>query len=400
MKGRATVPAIAVISIAIACSLFHPPLAFLDGAYADGFYPDVQTRITSWTNRVPFAVGDAVLASIVAALLLHAILVLRASRRLLTIAGLFVRSAGVAAALYVWFSIAWGWNYARPGLSQTLDYRAPALGRAALDRIETSLVAALDAQAPPAHREHDGGVDVGPALAAAQRRTAVLVGVTHPVARTRPKRTFLDPFFTAADISGMFVPFTYETYIASDVLWFEYPFTLEHEWAHAAGIARESDANFVAALATLDSPDPVVRYSGLLTVYAALPRRAGPDSRLSALVRSDYAAMRRRDRRYIRPLAFKLAWGTYDAYLKSENVHSGVVNYSEYVRLLLGTTVGREALAHATGHPALGTRCTSILKNVANARLGRTLCDGSSSRLTPWAYWRRHQGGADVHARA
>jgi hypothetical protein len=149
----------------------------------------------------------------------------------------------------------------------------------------------------------------------------------------------------------MFMPFTFETYIASDVLWFEYPFTLEHEWGHVAGIARESDANFIAALATLSSPDDVLRYSGLLIVYAAMPRIPSADEHLSALVRSDYAAMRTRDQRHIQPVAFKLAWRTYDSYLKAQHVTSGVVNYTEYIRLLLGTTAGRAALAKAV--PAL-----------------------------------------------
>ena len=95
----------------------------------------------------------------------------------------------------------------------------------------------------------------------------------------------------------------------------------------------------------------MLRYSGLLIVYAALPRRAGPDARLSKLVRSDYAAMRERDKLHIQPIAFKLAWTTYDKYLKSQHVRSGVVNYTEYVRLLLGTAVGRDALARAIGRP-------------------------------------------------
>ena len=330
MKGRPLLwPDVVIIVVAIFFAAAHPALSFLNGPYANRFYPAVQTTVTAWTNQVPFALADLLLVLIVIALVLYWLLSLQASRRWSTAGRLFLRTAAVAACLYVWFLIAWGWNYDRPGLATTLHYHERHIDDATLDRIEFALLDALNAAAAPAHTRHDSQSDIGSALAEARERTAPIVGVMHAVVPTRPKRTILDPYFLAADISGMFVPFTYETYIASDVLWFEYPFTLEHEWGHAEGIARESDANFTASLATLDSPDPVLRYSGLLIVYAAMPRRPKIDAHLSKLVRADYAAMRARDKRHIQPLAFKLAWATYDKYLKSQHVASGVVNYRE-----------------------------------------------------------------------
>jgi hypothetical protein len=293
MKGRPVLwPDVVIILAAICFALAHPTLGFLDGPYADGFYPAVQTTVTSWTNRIPFAIADLLLVLIVLALALHWTLSLRASPRWSTAGELALRTAAVAGFLYVWFLIAWGWNYDRPGLATTLHYHETHVDEARLDRIELALLDALNAAAAPAHAAHDADGNLRDALAAARERTALTIGITHAVVPTRPKRTILDPYFVAADISGMFMPFTYETYIASDVLWFEYPFTLEHEWGHAEGVARESDANFIASLATLDSPDPILHYSGLLIVYAAMPRRAKIDARLSRLVRADYAAMR------------------------------------------------------------------------------------------------------------
>jgi hypothetical protein len=40
-------------------------------------------------------------------------------------------------------------------------------------------------------------------------------------------------------------PFFLETLVASDVLPFERPFLVAHEWSHLAGIADEGEANFV-----------------------------------------------------------------------------------------------------------------------------------------------------------
>ena len=43
-------------------------------------------------------------------------------------------------------------------------------------------------------------------------------------------------------------PFLLETLLAPDLLDVERPFVIAHEWAHLAGYADESEANFVAWL--------------------------------------------------------------------------------------------------------------------------------------------------------
>lgn len=337
---------LAIVAALIAMFL-TPSQGFLNGFYATEFYPAVQTTMTGLTNHLPFALSDCILIVVVVGLALRWIIRLRAERTWATTLRLVILSLATVSVIYVWFLVDWGWNYDRPSLSTTLDFDGASVDRLALEPLELRAVAALDSVAIAAHRERDGNVDIRPALIEAEQATLGTIGITHAVVPTRPKRSIMDWYFTATGVTGMFVPFTYETYLASDLLWFEYPFTLEHEWGHVAGIARESDANFVAALATLGSNDPVIRYSGLLIVYGALPRMPRADARLSKLVLADYGAMRQRNLRHIKPLAFKIAWGTYDKYLKSQHVETGVVNYTEYVRLLLGTDAGRTALSTA-----------------------------------------------------
>lgn len=335
------------IFIALAAMLLTPSQSFLSGFYANTFYPIAQTTLTGLTNYLPFALSDCILVIVVAGLILRWIATLRATRTWRTLVKLTFHTLATVSVIYVSFLIDWGWNYDRPSLGTTLQYDSASVDRRALEPLELRVASALDDAAVSAHRERDASVDIRPALIEAEQSVLGTVGITHKVVPTVPKRSIMDWYFTSAGVTGMFVPFTYETYLASDLLWFEYPFTLEHEWGHVAGIARESDANFVAALATLQSTDPIVRYSGLLIVYGALPRMPPADARLSELVLGDYGAMRRRDTRHIKPLAFKIAWGTYDKYLKSQHVKTGVVNYTEYVRLLLGTNAGRAALSTA-----------------------------------------------------
>lgn len=342
---RALLPDLAVILIAAVLVLLHPTAAWVAGPYARAFYAPLQRTVTSATNLTSFALGDLLIVAVAVALVTLWVRGLRRSRTWKSAARLVVRSLALVAVLYVWFLVAWGWNYLRDPLYRSLGYDGASVQRFPLERLEGAMVEALNAAAPDAHRANASGVDPTASLRNAYESALPLLGVNGRVTETDPKRTLLDPYFTATGISGMFFPFTFETYLASDIFWFEYPFNLAHEWGHLAGIARESDANFVGALTTLRDPDPILHYSGLLVVYGAMPRNKTYDARLSKLVLADYAAMRQRDERHVKPLAFKFAWTTYDKYLKSQHVETGVVNYTEYVQLLLGTPAGRDALA-------------------------------------------------------
>ena len=63
-----------------------------------------------------------------------------------------------------------------------------------------------------------------------------------------PKRSLLGLYFRWAAIDGMTDPFFLEIIVNPDVLPVERPFVVAHEWAHLAGYADESEANFVAWL--------------------------------------------------------------------------------------------------------------------------------------------------------
>ena len=75
-----------------------------------------------------------------------------------------------------------------------------------------------------------------------------MLGATGLAVPGVPKRSLLGLYFRAAAIDGMTDPFFLEVIVNPDVLPFERPFVLAHEWAHLAGYADEAEANFVAWL--------------------------------------------------------------------------------------------------------------------------------------------------------
>ena len=153
-------------------------------------------------------------------------------------------------------------------------------------------------------------------------------------------------YFRRAGVSGMTDPYFLETLVASDLLPFERPFVVAHEWGHLAGIADEGDANF-ARLADLLRGTPPHQYSGWLSLYseviAGLDRRtqSGVSAKLDPGPRADlgpFAAIAS----HINPRVSAAGWRVYDQYLKANRIEDGAASYAEVVRLILGTTFGDE----------------------------------------------------------
>src|SRR5581483_2438829 len=146
---------------------------------------------------------------------------------------------------------------------------------------------------------------IDPALRDGLARTTRDLGLTMPVVG-RPKRTLLDLYFRRAGVEGMTDPYLLETLVVSDLLPFERPLVIAHEWSHLAGLADEAAANFAGWLACVHGSVPD-QYSGWLFLYeelaASLPR-ADRDALVAALAdtpRRDLAAARARVLRNVHP---------------------------------------------------------------------------------------------------
>ena len=135
-------------------------------------------------------------------------------------------------------------------------------------------------------------------------------------------------------------PFFLEIILNPDVLPSERPFVLAHEWAHLAGYADESEANFVAWLTCIRG-SAAARYSGWLSAYqhvsSGLPLqdRRALAAALSSAVAGDLAAERARFARSSERVRVA-ARGAYDTYLRANRVDEGIASYNAVVRLMLG----------------------------------------------------------------
>jgi Protein of unknown function (DUF3810) len=320
------------------------PPASVERVYATIWYPRVQPVLTGASNTMTFAWLDP-LAVLTVAVVVAALIrtwrgaaggVLRRSVEVLLLI------AQVAAALYLVFLLAWGFNYRRPPPAERLEVsqdrvtpeRLERLGRASLERVN-------ELYDPGRSLTRLGGepliADLAPSFAAAERA----LGSGWHAAPGRPKESIVAYVFPLAGVDGMINPFGLEVILNPEVLPFERPFVLAHEWAHLAGHAPESEASFVAFLTCLRGSRDA-QYSGWLDLLLHALRAVPLASRQALLAnlaegpRVDLRAIQARLRR-AQPVVHRVSWRVYDQYLRANRVDSGVRNYDEVVTLVLGS---------------------------------------------------------------
>ncbi len=335
------------IAIAALVAVFPPSPPTVERSYARWLYPALQAQLTSVSNRFSLALFDVTLSLIILAAIGGWTYWFRRVRRERSIRpigrGLFATLAG-AATVYLWFLIAWGFNYARPPLETMVPYEASRVTPMAVRLLAEHAVREANRTHAAAHAAgfpaiHDSPLPLVTALHQVERE----LGRPQPTRVAQPKTSWLSPFFRASGVSGMLAPFYLETLLNPDLTGPERPSVLAHEWAHLSGFAPESDASFVGYLAALRA-GPAAEYSVWLDLVSEAANQLQPVTerlvlqKLDAGPRRDQEAIRERLTALVQPVE-RAAWSTYDQMLKSQGVEDGVQSYSRVIQLLIGSDV-------------------------------------------------------------
>jgi hypothetical protein len=335
-----------VITLALGGALLPLPNWAVERYYSNSFYPAWQRTLTAASNLIPFALFDILLLALAGWFLVavvHGVRRARTDGRTMVAVAFAVRVATVSAGLYLVFLVGWGLNYRRLSLTEKLPYDAAAVSTAGALELALSAVRQVNDLYERSRGELEGVIDRD--LADAFVRAQHAVDTRIPARPARPKWTIIDPYFEAAGVDGMTDPYFLETLVPDDLLPFERPFVVAHEWSHLAGFADEGEANFVGWL-TCTRGSELARYSGWLFLYtqvfASLDKsdRTDAASRLAPGPRADLQAMSERIRREVKPVIANAGWLMYDRYLKANRVEAGTASYAEVVRLVLGIRIG------------------------------------------------------------
>jgi hypothetical protein len=302
----------------------------------------------SITHLFPWSLGDVAALAGIGVIVWRAVVFARLGRGKKTprAAGMLALDVAAVLGVYaIWFETSWGWNYARPPIEARVTFNESSITSRAADLTRDRAIAEMNKLAYAAHLRANDDLDLD-ALAARWLEGVQRVGDRWEPQVGAPKPTIANPFMEATGTSGFINPLTLTVQLAGDVLWFERPFALSHEWSHVAAYAREDEANYLAILTCIRSTDPRVQYSGWLELFLYLPPKATRYSRRTfvPLVWADFDAMRKRDAHHINVLLSHVTWNTYNAYLKTNHVASGIYNYNEVSRLILGVPLDARGL--------------------------------------------------------
>jgi hypothetical protein len=328
--------------------------AIVERVYSQGVYRVVAAAFAMTTGRLPFSVGELLVALAIAGASVWMAAVVRRlvrgrGRRRVILGAAFAEAWTGAGVVYLAFVLLWGLNYRRQPYAELagLDTRP-----AAVEEL-TAVCERLVAEATPAREgvtEDGAGVarlsDGRPGALRrapagyreAARETPALAG-----ASARAKPVLASTPMAYLGISGIFNPFTGEANVNTTLPEPDVPFASCHELAHAQGFAREDEANYIGYVACTRHPDADFRYSGLLgaSTYAmnALYRADRTAyGRLHALrapgVRRDLQALVAWSERYRGP-AERASRAVNNAYLKMQGQREGVRSYGRMVDLLI-----------------------------------------------------------------
>jgi hypothetical protein len=338
---------IGVLVVAVVLALIPLPAGWVERFYSRGAYPWLQSWLTSLTNRVRFSVGDVLLVALALTFPIWWIVRIKSARgrRTRAVASLGLKSLVAIAVIYLSFLVLWGFNYQRVPLMGKLDYDEARLTEDARNGLLRSTIERLNTDSKSAHSiEWPSEEGWRSQLLDGFNHVVIDLGNRTGIVPAVAKTSLTDVFLGKTGVAGFTNPFGLEVILNSDLLPIERPFTVAHEWAHLAGFADESEANFIALLACGASETSAIRYSAWLALYPYLhpgqAKPAGPEERAPQLapeVIADLHEIAERASRRLSPAISQVQGRVYDGFLKANRVQAGIGSYGLFVRLMLGT---------------------------------------------------------------
>jgi hypothetical protein len=323
--------------------------------YATVIYPPFSLGINTLTSLVPFSLAELLLVLLIFGIIYTIIrYILKFMRdtenRRENLFKWIINLLCAASVLYFIFTITCGINYSRYPFAQTSGLEVRASSKAELTELCNELADKINALRKNVQIDKNGVMRLSDSSlhhTAKQAQTAYnKINADYPLLRPgygQPKLVFGSRLMSYCNITGIFVPFTFEANVNTDVPNFSIPFTMCHELSHLRGYMREDETNFIGYLVCEKSDDPDFRYSGNMlafihvsnALYGTDPAAANKVfGKLSEGVRRDLQNNSAYWAKFEGPVA-DTANTVNDQYLKANRQEDGIKSYGRMVDLLL-----------------------------------------------------------------
>ncbi|MGB3343832.1 MAG: DUF3810 domain-containing protein [Aequorivita sp.] len=319
---------------------------FVEKYYSLGLYP-ILSKISRYLfGWIPFSIGDVfyLLIGIVAIRWIYK----NFYRLRLQPLRVLIDITATVSVVYFMFHILWGFNYYRLPLHKSLnldsDYSYGELLKTTERFIEKS---------NSLHRQlgYPDSVKIDLPYTQAEVFERTLNGYQNlekefPKLSYGPrsiKKSGWSLGLTYMGYSGYLNPFSGEAQVNNLIKTYKFPVVACHEEAHQIGYAAENEANFIAALATLNNDDPYIQYSGYIFTLRYLVNEVARNDEdkyyelvetINPGILAGYKEMRDFWTSYENPFEVfsKIFW---DNFLKASNQSKGILSYNYMVALVV-----------------------------------------------------------------
>lgn len=244
---------------------------------------------------------------------------------------------------YVWFYMAWCTNYFRSDLYSRLEVKKEAYNEQAFNAFIADFATAINEECTA-----DTVIDyeaLETEIKDFYGHVPERYGLATPRSWQHPKTTLFNPVYSAVGIMGFMEPLFAESCLNRELLPFDRPFVYAHEYAHLLGISSEAECNWWAFQACTASKHQAVRFSGykgiVMQVRKNIMMLQGKEahdkwmSTLSPVVRKYMSSTKKYWDERMSPTLRRFHELTYNSFLKSNSITSGLRNYSEVVGMLM-----------------------------------------------------------------
>ena len=306
--------------------------------YASNIYPWIGTILSNISSWIPFPVGDAFVILSIAWVILYPIYALIHPKKK------FGKALGNVVEyllwLFVWFYMAWGLNYGQPNYYQRTNTQPVAFDEQTFKDFAKRYVEALNSNYTVIETKDEEKIKTN-VMAAYKLHGFNRIRNVNPQVKTM----LYTPLASMVGVTGSMAPFFCEFTVNGDVQPHRFAEVYAHEYAHLQGITSEGEANFYAYIATTQSTDKGIRFSGYYGIlghvfnnaqrllsqddYRALYDNLRPE--IKTLLEEDMAYW---EAKYSEKLG-KVQDYLFDLYLKFHKVEGGRKNYSEVIGLII-----------------------------------------------------------------
>ena len=325
-------PALAAITFIITLLLRQQP-EVTEKCYAQGIYPYIASLLSTLSSLFPFSLDDIFYTVLI---LTPAVLFIRILTKRIKwkAAGKFLLN--ILASVYILFYVLWGFNYFRSPLPERLGIKDREPDTEEFVQFIRQYVAELN----QLHCDFDtiNKTETNRLIEESYQQLAPVLQFEYPMGKRPDKKITFSSFYAKSGITGYFGPFFNEVHVNKKVLPIEYPFVLAHEKAHQLGVTSEAEANFYSWLVCTHSSSQQIRYSAKLFISFHFFRQArGLEdyknlvAEISPEVQADIDRISEHWKKLRNATMDKTASKLNDAYLKHNNIKSGIKDYTGVV---------------------------------------------------------------------